>query len=57
MFDNFKEFTPNEDTSFWGDDDVCYECGGNGDDFYVDETGQLVCRCPECPFNESDFDE
>ena len=57
MFDNFKEFTPDEDTSFWDEEDVCYECGGYGDDFYVDETGELVCRCPECPFNEVDFDE
>ena len=57
MFVNFKEFTPDEDTSFWDEEDVCYECGGYGDDFYVDETGELVCRCPECPFNEVDFDE
>ena len=57
MFDSFKEFTPNEDTCFWDDDDVCYECGGYGDDFYVGETGELVCRCLECPFNKIDFDE
>lgn len=32
-------------------DDYCYECGGYGDDYYVDDDGELVCRCPECPMN------
>lgn len=31
--------------------DYCYECGGYGDDYYMDEDGELVCRCPECPMN------
>ena len=32
--------------------DYCYECSGyGGDDYYVDEDGELVCRCPECPMN------
>lgn len=31
-------------------DDVCYECQGYGDDYYVDEKGELVCACFECPF-------
>lgn len=31
--------------------DYCYECGGYGDDYYTDENGDLVCRCPKCPFN------
>lgn len=21
------------------------------DDYYMDEDGELVCRCPECPMN------
>lgn len=31
-------------------DDVCYECGGYGDDYSVDENGELVCNCFTCPF-------
>lgn len=31
--------------------DYCYECGGYGDDYYMDEDGELVCRCSECPMN------
>ena len=40
-------------------DDCCYECSGYGDDYYVDDDGELVCRCPECsmnPYND-DWDE
>lgn len=38
----------------------CYECTGYGDDYYVDDDGELVCRCPECPFNpfrDDDWDD
>ena len=31
--------------------DYCYECSGYGDDYYMDEDGELVCRCPECHMN------
>lgn len=40
--------------------DYCYECTGYGDEYYVDEEGELVCRCPECPFNpfrDDDWDD
>lgn len=29
------------------DPDCCYECGWYGDDYYIDEDGELVYRCPE----------
>ena len=38
----------------WDPDDICYECTGYGDDYYEDENGDLVCRCPECPNNMND---
>lgn len=39
-------------------EDYCYECGGYGDDYYIDDDGELKCRCPECPFNDwEDEDE
>ena len=32
-------------------EDRCYECGGYGDDYYLDENGELVSSCSDCPFN------
>ena len=32
------------------EDDVCYECGGYGDDY--DEEGNS--NCPDCPHNEEE---
>ena len=28
--------------------DVCYECTGYGDDYSVNDDGELVCNCDEC---------
>ena len=39
------------------DDDYCYECQGYGDDYYVDDYGELVCRCSECTFNKSNWED
>ena len=33
------------------DDDYCYECCGYGDNYYVDENGDLVSNCHDCPHN------
>ena len=27
------------------------------DDYYIDEDGELQCRCDDCPFNGLDDDE
>lgn len=32
-------------------DDICYECTGYGDDYYLDGDGELVCACDDCPVN------
>ena len=37
--------------------DYCYECGGYGNDYYMDEDEELVCRCPECPMNPYSWDD
>lgn len=37
--------------------DYCYECTGYGDDYYVDDEGELICRCLECPFNPARDDD
>ena len=37
--------------------DHCDECSGYGDDWYVDDNGEMVCACWCCPFSSSDPDE
>ena len=33
-------------------EDRCYECTGNGDDYYWDEEQQMyVNACVDCPYN------
>ena len=31
----------------------CYECGGYGDDYSIDEKGEMISNCTDCPFNSS----
>lgn len=31
--------------------DPCYECQAYGDDYYIDDDGELVCVCDGCPFD------
>lgn len=38
-------------------EDYCYECTGYGDDYYIDDDGELKCRCPECSFNDWEYDD
>ena len=35
----------------WDGYEYCYECSGLGDDYYIDEDGELVCACAECSMN------
>lgn len=30
------------------DDDYCWECSGYGDDYFVNDEGELECYCPYC---------
>lgn len=36
--------------------DRCYECTGYGDDYYIDEDGNLVNACGDCPYSK-EFEE
>ena len=36
------------------DDDKCYECTGYGDDYYLDDDGNLISACEGCPYNRKD---
>ena len=38
-------------------DDYCYECTGYGDDYVLDENGEWVSACKDCPFNDSNDEE
>ena len=33
-------------------EDYCYECKGYCDDYYIDDDGEMKCRCFECPYFE-----
>ena len=35
----------------------CYECSGYGDDYHVDEDGNLVSNCSNCPCNPVNEEE
>lgn len=35
------------------DDDVCYECSANGDDYFTNDDGDMECSCHTCIYNES----
>ncbi|MGM9519546.1 MAG: hypothetical protein ACI3WS_02615 [Phascolarctobacterium sp.] len=36
--------------------DYCYECTGYGDDYYINDEGELVSACDNCPHNNYDDD-
>ena len=43
----------------WEDYDIeyCYECSGLGDDYSIDDDGELVCNCGDCSFNPVNREE
>ena len=45
---------PNKDVEEWSDlyHDVCYECQGYGDDWFINDKGELESFCPYCGMNE-----
>ena len=48
------EIAAMEELDDWLDDDYCcYECQGYGDDYYMDEHGELVSACDDCPHNKT----
>lgn len=38
-------------------DDYCYECAAYGDDYFINDEGELECYCPKCAFWDNDDDE
>ena len=41
----------------WDDWDVCYECSGLGDDYIINDDGELECWCDRCSLNPYRSDE
>lgn len=52
----FREEKPVSD-DVWEDYDRCYECRSYGDDYHIDEHGELVSACDDCSFNGRDYDD
>lgn len=44
-------------TSDDDDFDYCYECGGYGDDYFINDDGELESYCTHCPFGGYDDDD
>ena len=38
------------------DYDCCDECGGYGDDYYINDDGELVSACDDCPHNSANWE-
>ena len=38
-------------------DDRCYECKGYGDDYIINDEGELECWCTQCPFFEEEGEQ
>ena len=43
--------------SMYDDDDYCYECSGYGDDYFINDEGELECYCPYCSMNQNSSDD
>jgi hypothetical protein len=39
------------------DYDYCDDCRTNGDDYYFDDNGDMVCACTECDFFYTDWED
>lgn len=39
------------------DDYRCYVCTGYGENYSINEYGEIECACPLCPYNRHDDDK
>lgn len=37
--------------------DYCYECEGYGDDYFINDDGDIECYCQHCAFNQYEDEE
>ena len=52
-----EELEYDDEDAGWSYDDMCYECSGYGDDYFINEDGELECACATCPFNTAQYDD
>ena len=55
--DDEEEIEYDDEDAGWSNADVCYECTGYGDDYFINEDGELESACDTCPFNTAQYDE
>lgn len=53
----YEDDIDDEEYLEFSDADWCYECGGYGDDYSIDDDGNLVCNCDNCIYNERNRDD
>lgn len=56
-YDNYYDDLEEECEYDLSRSEVCYECSGYGDDYFVNEKGELECRCRICPCNPDFWDD
>ena len=57
MYNDFDEFPENKDGEIDDEDELCYECSLYDDNSYLDENGEWVNCCLDCPFNRMNDDD
>lgn len=55
--DDDYDYDENYEHDVLDDDDSCYECTGYGDDYFVNDEGELECACPTCSHNPNRWDD
>lgn len=57
MESNESGFVDEDDAYSWDYADICYECTGYGDDYFINDEGELESSCDTCPFSPSFGDD
>lgn len=57
MYNDFDEFPENKDGEIDDEDELCYECSLYDDNSYLDENGEWVNCCLDCPLNRMNDDD
>lgn len=55
--DDDYDYDENYEHDIWDDYDWCYECAGYGDDYFINDEGELECACPTCWNNPNRYDD
>ena len=60
MYDDYDdEYDCDEEYEhdYWDNYDWCYECTGYGDDYFINDEGELESACETCPHNTIKYDD